>query len=78
MDFIHQALTQSLHILHTYLRPQMLGTDETPEYVQKLREVVRPLASIAASNRNSKQNIAVLTDGGNRRESFVQREIERI
>ena len=64
VDFIHQSLTQSLAILHTYLRPQSLGNDGTPDYIQKLRDVVRPLASIAASNRNSKQKVSSVSPGG--------------
>ena len=68
VDFIHQSLTQSLAILHTYLRPQILGNNGTPDYIQKLRDVVRPLASIAASNRNSKQKINSLSAGGKNEE----------
>jgi hypothetical protein len=55
VDFIHQSLSDSLAILHTYLRPHLLSSDEPLEYVQKLKQTVRPLASIAAYNSNLKQ-----------------------
>lgn len=62
MDFIRQLLHESLAILHTYLRPQVLSTEETPEYIQKLKQTVRPLASIAAMKRHSQQKISPLAD----------------
>jgi hypothetical protein len=53
---MHQTLNESLSILHTYLHPQMLSADEPVEYIQKLKQTVRPLASIAAYNSNLKTN----------------------
>ncbi len=32
----------------------MLSSDESPEYVRKLKQTVRPLANIAAYNNNLK------------------------
>ena len=63
IDFINQAFSDSLTILHTYLRPQMLSTDETPDFIQRLKQIVRPLASMAASNRNSTQKMSSLSTG---------------
>ena len=53
---MHQTLNESLSILHTYLHPQMLSAEEPVEYIQKLKQTVRPLASIAAYNSNLKTN----------------------
>lgn len=58
MDFIHQSLQESLGILHTYLRPQILSSDESPEFVEKLKQTVRPLANIAAYNSQFKGRLS--------------------
>lgn len=51
---MHQTLNESLTILYTYLRPQILSSDEPAEYVRKLKQTVRPLANIAAYNSKLK------------------------
>ncbi|CAF2670861.1 unnamed protein product [Rotaria sp. Silwood2] len=62
VDFMHQSLHESLTILHAYLRPQMLSSEEPEEYVQKLKQTVRPLASIAISNNNLKPKLSSTLD----------------
>ena len=57
VDFIHQSLNESLSILHAYLRPQMLSAEEPNEYIQKLKQIVRPLASIATYNSSLKPRV---------------------
>lgn len=54
MDFIHEPLQDSLGILHMYLRPQVLSSNESPELAEKLRQTVQPLANIAAYNSQFK------------------------
>ena len=77
VDFIRQLLHESLAILHTYLRPQVLSTEETPEYIQKFKQTVRPLASIAALKRHSQQKISPLADASKRaREERVKRRMD--
>ncbi len=63
MDFIHQSLNESLTILHTYLRPQTLSIEEPTEYVRKIKQIVRPLANIAAYNNNLKTKVPSALDG---------------
>ena len=62
VDFIHQSMNESLAILHTYLRPQTLSSNESNEYVQKLKQTVRPLANIAAFSSSFKAKPTVQND----------------
>ncbi|CAF4222736.1 unnamed protein product [Rotaria socialis] len=72
VDFIHQSLHESLTILHAYLRPQMLSSEEPDDYVQKLKQTIRPLASIATYNSNLKPKPSCSTnENGSANHRFV-------
>lgn len=72
VDFIQQSLQESLTILHAYLRPQMLSSDESDDYVKKLKQTVRPLASVATYNNSLKSKaIATANESKTRIEDFV-------